>query len=147
MYSALPIHGLGMEASVVDYQGALDGTNLPGDACLVLTTDPKPRLRWTAELHERFVDAVAQLGGPDSESLFTPMAICMCDVCVCLFKKRNNCCLLCVCGYDYEEDLFSINGTMILGLRRPWFVRFFSFFLFHYVLFCVFGRRRKLGSS
>lgn len=33
---------------------------------LVLTTDPKPRLRWTVELHERFVDAVAQLGGPDS---------------------------------------------------------------------------------
>ena len=33
---------------------------------LVLTTDPKPRLRWTAELHDRFVDAVAQFGGPDS---------------------------------------------------------------------------------
>lgn len=29
----------------------------------------KQRLRWTHELHERFVDAVAQLGGPDSESL------------------------------------------------------------------------------
>lgn len=37
-----------------------------GDSGLVLTTDPKPRLRWTVELHERFVDAVAQLGGPDS---------------------------------------------------------------------------------
>lgn len=37
-----------------------------GDTGLVLTTDPKPRLRWTAELHERFVDAVTQLGGPDS---------------------------------------------------------------------------------
>jgi hypothetical protein len=34
---------------------------------LVLTTDPKPRLRWTVELHERFVDAVTQLGGPDSK--------------------------------------------------------------------------------
>ncbi|XP_064982297.1 protein PHR1-LIKE 2 isoform X4 [Musa acuminata AAA Group] len=31
---------------------------------LVLTADPKPRLRWTADLHERFVDAVTQLGGP-----------------------------------------------------------------------------------
>ncbi|XP_076936303.1 protein PHR1-LIKE 3-like [Bidens hawaiensis] len=40
-------------------------TNLVGDPCLVLTTDPKPRLRWTAELHERFVDAVTQLGGAD----------------------------------------------------------------------------------
>ncbi|GKD23983.1 PHR1-LIKE 2-like protein [Tanacetum coccineum] len=38
-----------------------------GDPCLVLTTDPKPRLRWTAELHDRFVDAVTQLGGPDSK--------------------------------------------------------------------------------
>ncbi|KAL0306051.1 UNVERIFIED_CONTAM: Myb family transcription factor PHL7 [Sesamum radiatum] len=29
----------------------------------------KQRLRWTHELHERFVDAVAQLGGPDREFL------------------------------------------------------------------------------
>ena len=33
----------------------------------------RQRLRWTHELHERFVDAVTQLGGPDSEySLFQP---------------------------------------------------------------------------
>lgn len=37
-----------------------------GDPCLVLTSDPKPRLRWTADLHERFVDAVTQLGGASS---------------------------------------------------------------------------------
>ncbi|KAL0310832.1 UNVERIFIED_CONTAM: Myb family transcription factor IPN2 [Sesamum angustifolium] len=37
-----------------------------GDSALVLTTDPKPRLSWTVELHERFVDAVRQLGGADS---------------------------------------------------------------------------------
>ncbi|XP_057765201.1 protein PHR1-LIKE 3-like [Salvia miltiorrhiza] len=43
-----------------------------GDPCLVLTSDPKPRLRWTADLHERFVDAVAQLGGA---SKATPKAI------------------------------------------------------------------------
>ena len=30
----------------------------------------KQRLRWTHELHERFVDAVAQLGGPDRDLIF-----------------------------------------------------------------------------
>lgn len=38
-----------------------------GDAGLILSTDAKPRLKWTPELHERFVEAVHQLGGPDSE--------------------------------------------------------------------------------
>lgn len=38
------------------------------EPCLVLTSDPKPRLRWTADLHERFVDAVTQLGGANSLS-------------------------------------------------------------------------------
>lgn len=33
---------------------------------VVMTRDPKPRLRWTADLHDRFVDAVTKLGGPDS---------------------------------------------------------------------------------
>ncbi|CAH2053880.1 unnamed protein product, partial [Thlaspi arvense] len=42
---------------------------------LVLTTDPKPRLRWTAELHERFVDAVSHLGGPDKATPKTIMRV------------------------------------------------------------------------
>ncbi|KAL1537189.1 protein PHR1-LIKE 3-like [Salvia divinorum] len=48
------------------------GQRAAGDPCLVLTSDPKPRLRWTADLHERFVDAVTQLGGAGKA---TPKAI------------------------------------------------------------------------
>lgn len=42
----------------------------PYENGVVMTRDPKPRLRWTADLHDRFVDAVTKLGGPDSQSLF-----------------------------------------------------------------------------
>lgn len=48
---------------------------LQGDSGLVLTTDPKPRLRWTVELHDRFVDAVTQLGGPDKATPKTIMRV------------------------------------------------------------------------
>lgn len=63
MYSG--IHSIPLEGTGIDFPRPLTSANLVGDPCLVLTTDPKPRLRWTAELHERFVDAVTQLGGPD----------------------------------------------------------------------------------
>lgn len=48
-------------ASTMDpISGANNGSNNPNLAS-------KQRLRWTHDLHERFVDAVAQLGGPDRE--------------------------------------------------------------------------------
>ena len=37
---------------------------------VVMTRDPRPRLRWTPDLHDRFVDAVTKLGGPHSNSFF-----------------------------------------------------------------------------
>lgn len=43
----------------------LQGGNGPGDSGLVLSTDAKPRLKWTPDLHERFTQAVNQLGGAE----------------------------------------------------------------------------------
>ncbi|KAL2898697.1 Myb family transcription factor PHL7, partial [Bienertia sinuspersici] len=41
-----------------------------GSSSMKSSTPPggggKQRLRWTEDLHNRFVDAIAQLGGPDS---------------------------------------------------------------------------------
>lgn len=44
--------------------GAIDGSNINNPANPV--GGGKQRLRWTSDLHNRFVDAIAQLGGPDS---------------------------------------------------------------------------------
>ncbi|KAK6139935.1 hypothetical protein DH2020_026311 [Rehmannia glutinosa] len=43
----------------------LQGVNGNGDSGLVLSTDAKPRLKWTPDLHERFIEAVNQLGGAE----------------------------------------------------------------------------------
>ncbi|XP_011652325.1 myb-related protein 2 isoform X2 [Cucumis sativus] len=46
-----------------------------GDSGLVLSTDAKPRLKWTPDLHDRFVEAVNQLGGADKATPKTVMKI------------------------------------------------------------------------
>ncbi|KAG8376727.1 hypothetical protein BUALT_Bualt09G0093900 [Buddleja alternifolia] len=43
----------------------LRGMNNNGESGLVLSTDAKPRLKWTPDLHERFIEAVNQLGGAE----------------------------------------------------------------------------------
>jgi hypothetical protein len=48
-----------------NYGGGIGGS-YPFENGVVMTRDPKPRLRWTTDLHDRFVDAVTNLGGPDS---------------------------------------------------------------------------------
>lgn len=49
----------------------LQSGNGSGDSGLVLSTDAKPRLKWTPDLHARFIEAVNQLGGADSEYYVT----------------------------------------------------------------------------
>ncbi|GAV72702.1 Myb_DNA-binding domain-containing protein/Myb_CC_LHEQLE domain-containing protein [Cephalotus follicularis] len=53
----------------------LQGGNGPGDSGLVLSTDAKPRLKWTPDLHKRFVEAVKQLGGADKATPKTVMKL------------------------------------------------------------------------
>ncbi|KAA3488114.1 two-component response regulator ARR18-like isoform X2 [Gossypium australe] len=65
---------------------------------LVLSTDAKPRLKWTPELHQRFVDAVNQLGGPDKA---TPKSV-----------MRHKKISLSFLGTDYKE-IQSSNGNFI----------------------------------
>lgn len=57
-----------MHALRMHIQGGGNGSS---DSGLVLSTDAKPRLKWTPDLHERFIEAVNQLGGADSESIHT----------------------------------------------------------------------------
>ncbi|MCL7034572.1 hypothetical protein MKW94_012468 [Papaver nudicaule] len=53
----------------------MHGGNGRVDTGLVLSTDAKPRLKWTPELHERFIDAVNQLGGADKATPKTVMKL------------------------------------------------------------------------
>ncbi|KAI3719518.1 hypothetical protein L6452_20418 [Arctium lappa] len=77
--------------SCMQMDGRYDGGGGGGDSCMqmddrcggggggcyefesggmVRTRDPKPRLRWTVDLHDKFVDVVTKLGGPDSWFLY-----------------------------------------------------------------------------
>ncbi|XP_022746537.1 myb-related protein 2-like [Durio zibethinus] len=53
----------------------LQGGNGHGDSGLVLSSDAKPRLKWTPDLHERFIQAVNQLGGADKATPKTVMKL------------------------------------------------------------------------
>lgn len=54
-------------------QHGLMMSSLSGDIAVMCSPDPKPRLRWTPELHDRFEDAVTQLGGADKATPKTVM--------------------------------------------------------------------------
>lgn len=60
------VHGQHLEGSPGTMEPNSGGNSVSNNSNLA----SKQRLRWTHELHECFVDAVAQLGGPDSELLF-----------------------------------------------------------------------------
>ncbi|KAG4926649.1 hypothetical protein JHK85_053135 [Glycine max] len=59
---AKSMHALRMH-SPTERHMMMHGGNGSGDSGLVLSTDAKPRLKWTPDLHERFIEAVNELGG------------------------------------------------------------------------------------
>ncbi|KAL5153234.1 Myb-related protein 2 [Glycine soja] len=61
---AKSMHALRMH-SPTERHMMMHGGNGSGDSGLVLSTDAKPRLKWTPDLHERFIEAVNELGGVD----------------------------------------------------------------------------------
>ncbi|KAH0633889.1 hypothetical protein KY284_036680 [Solanum tuberosum] len=67
MYNA--IDGVGRGGSYLYENDGVGrgGSYLYENDGVVMTRDPKPRLMWTAELHQQFVDAVTKLGGLDSQ--------------------------------------------------------------------------------
>ncbi|XP_042488874.1 myb family transcription factor PHL7-like [Macadamia integrifolia] len=56
------VQGQHLDSSATAMAPSSGGNNLGGNNSNLAS---RQRLRWTNELHERFVDAVAQLGGPD----------------------------------------------------------------------------------
>ncbi|XVE89808.1 hypothetical protein DITRI_Ditri20bG0024200 [Diplodiscus trichospermus] len=69
-------HHQGMKSFHPSSRMFLQGGNGNGDSSgLVLSTDAKPRLKWTPDLHERFMEAVHQLGGADKATPKTVMKL------------------------------------------------------------------------
>lgn len=61
----------------------------------------KQRLRWTHELHDRFVDAVAQLGGPDSKS-----------------SDGYVCVILIICDFLFILSIELSFGNVLIGVTK-----------------------------
>ncbi|XP_012082210.1 myb family transcription factor PHL7 isoform X2 [Jatropha curcas] len=61
VHKSPPVHGQHLDCGAIAMDPINGGNSLNNNPSLA----SKQRLRWTHELHERFVDAVAQLGGPD----------------------------------------------------------------------------------
>ena len=78
---------------------------------LVLSTDAKPRLKWTPELHQRFIEAINQLGGAESEystSLVTLLFLRLyyIDHILGLMYFFSNC----ACGRSNSKESFEGDG-------------------------------------
>ncbi|KAH9798304.1 HTH myb-type domain-containing protein [Citrus sinensis] len=94
------------------------------EPCVVMTSDPKPRLRWTADLHDRFVDAVTQLGGPSSfafNSVDLVYLYLLCSLLSFLITLEQNRCVTIGSSRGYTKGYhadYECEGTYSLSLEE-----------------------------
>lgn len=85
MTSLVPHKTQGVELAVVSpVKNPASSAAAPSGSASASAGAGKQRLRWTSDLHDRFVDAITQLGGPDSGYF-----LFYCIVFYFLFKKKK----------------------------------------------------------
>lgn len=85
MTSLVPHKTQGVELAVVSpVKNPASSAAAPSGSASASAGAGKQRLRWTSDLHDRFVDAITQLGGPDSGYF-----LFYCIVFYFLFKKKR----------------------------------------------------------
>lgn len=107
---------------------------------LVLSSDAKPRLKWTPELHQRFIDAVNQLGGGESEYKHFCSSPCL-RVCVCVYYilTNENLCFECRGYTEIVDEGYGHSWTHFVPPQEPFTGNHFVVLFVLIIIFLLLG--------